>query len=121
MLEVHVYLVLIAAHFVGDFPLQSHWMASNKSKDAGALIAHVGVYSLVILAAGLLLFGLGGFLFAAVNAAAHLVTDRVTAPLTARLWGQGRWHDFFVVVGIDQAVHHATLIGTAWLLFGRPL
>lgn len=119
MIDIWVPMVLIAAHFLGDFVLQSHWMASNKSKSTEALMAHIGTYSVALMAASLLLFGFGGFLFTTINAAAHLVTDRITAPITARLWAAGRWHDFFVVIGIDQAIHHATLIGTAWLMFGK--
>jgi len=41
---------LLAAHWVGDFLLQSDYMALNKSKDNIALANHCTAYSLVMAA-----------------------------------------------------------------------
>lgn len=101
-------LGLIAAHFVGDFVLQSNWMATNKSHRWLALAVHVAVYS-----ACLLPFGLA---FAGVNAVAHFCVDAVTSRINSRLWAAKRVHAFFVGVGADQGVHMATLMLTAWWL-----
>jgi hypothetical protein len=41
-------LVMLTLHFIGDFLLQSDWMALNKSKNWDALSQHVLVYALTI-------------------------------------------------------------------------
>lgn len=46
---VYFLLLLMLAHFVGDFVLQSRWMAENKSRSLRALLLHGGVYSVVLL------------------------------------------------------------------------
>ena len=42
-------LGIIAAHLIGDFPLQTQWMAENKLKNIYARAVHVSVYSLPFL------------------------------------------------------------------------
>ena len=88
-------LALLLAHFLGDFVLQSNWMAINKSHRWDALQLHVSVYTLtlaLIVAAALPLSAyshttlkLFGW-FVLVNAVAHFVTDAVTSRITSRLW-----------------------------------
>jgi hypothetical protein len=109
-MDIQVLLALIWMHFVADFILQSDWMAVNKSKRTAPLLAHVSVYS-----APLLVFG---WQFAMVNGAAHLITDWVSARATSRLWAAGERHWFFVVIGLDQAVHMSTLVLTYVVLVG---
>lgn len=87
---------ILCAHFVGDFILQSDWMAANKSKQWGALSAHVVVYTLALMAVvtsvGTWLLGRGAdpagpyLAFAAVNGIAHFATDALTSRITSRLW-----------------------------------
>lgn len=71
-------LLLLLMHFVADFLLQNHWMASNKSKDWRALVAHCGVYALVFL--------LLGWSFAVITFVLHVAVDSVTSRITSRLW-----------------------------------
>lgn len=97
--------LLLFIHFVADFILQSDWMAINKSKRWTPLAIHVGVYALPFIP----FFGLK---FAAVNLAAHFVTDAVTSRASSYLWGKNQRHWFFVVIGFDQFIHTATLILT---------
>lgn len=90
MIPFSMLLTLLVAHFVGDFILQSDWMALNKSKDVNALITHVWVYTLT-MAVALALFPPMGrpeqlFVFLMVNWLAHFVQDAVTSRLTSRLW-----------------------------------
>ena len=128
---------LLVAHFIGDFALQSNWMALNKAKRWDALVWHVLVYVIVMNWA---LIALGyqrswpAVWFLLANAAAHFVTDAITSRITSRLWflplvGQGMrptWiqvevketrHWFFVAIGADQLIHVVTLFVTAewWL------
>lgn len=81
-------LVLLAAHFVGDFLCQTDWMALNKSKRWDALAAHVAVYALVLIVT-IGFFATPGYpplIWVAVNALAHFVTDAITSRITSRLW-----------------------------------
>lgn len=121
---------LIVAHFIGDFLLQSDWMALNKSKSWHALIVHVWTYTAAIFVWGLFYFGLenaAAGLFV-VTFVTHFVTDAITSRITSRLWFfeqtyehklacwtyvEGKRHWFFVMIGLDQLIHYGTL---AWTL-----
>jgi hypothetical protein len=132
-------LSLLALHFIGDFLLQTDWMALNKSKDFEALGVHVGVYTCVF--AGWLYFpvppaplAVSISKFLVFTFITHWLTDAVTSRMTARLWFIELWerdktlvpltyeafpfvarvdsakrHWFFVVIGADQLIHAATL------------
>jgi hypothetical protein len=104
-MEIHwlVYAVLIT-HFIADFILQSHWMASNKSKSWVPLLAHIGVYTACMVWVG--------WQFALVNGVMHLVVDFFTSRATAKLWAKKDVHNFFVVIGLDQLIHSVCLLST---------
>jgi Protein of unknown function (DUF3307) len=108
------FLILLAVHWVADFVLQTHWQASNKSKNWQALSAHVMGYSVVLMFVSIYMFGAVGLLFAGVNGVLHFATDAVTSRITARLYAKQDWHNFFVVVGLDQLIHQVTLGVTLW-------
>jgi len=46
------FLLLLACHFIGDFPLQSQWMSEEKSKRWEINFYHVAVYISVFIVAG---------------------------------------------------------------------
>lgn len=80
-----VFVIILAAHFVGDFVLQTHWQASNKSKNNVALVEHVLVYTAVLgLVSGVLL-GFNGlwFSFVWINGVLHFCTDYLTSRWSA--------------------------------------
>ena len=108
---VWTYLALLAAHWVGDFVLQTHWQASNKSHDNAALARHVATYTACLGVASVLLFGPTWMTawFVVSNGAFHFGTDYGTSKETAKLYARKDWHNFFVVVGFDQLIHQATL------------
>ena len=103
-------LILIWMHFIADFILQSNWMAQNKSKHNIPLLIHIGVYSLPFL--------YFSWEYALINGVAHLITDWFSSRATSKLWAEKKVHWFFVVVGLDQAIHMTTLILTYVWLFG---
>lgn len=133
----HLLVVAMTLHFVGDFVLQSDWMAQNKSKRWDALAFHCAVYSACFIG-----FGLA---FSAALFVLHFITDAITSRMTSRLWffrrEDGIWeqasftmpkhgrtlvnpwtpierhrHWFFVVIGLDQWLHFVQI---AWLLQAR--
>lgn len=108
-------LGLVLAHFIGDFLLQSDWMALNKGKNWKALAWHVLVYSACFLP--------WGWQFAVMTAILHFITDALTSRWTTKLWFfrqafpdvnewfyiPGKRHWFFTVIGFDQLIHMASL------------
>lgn len=115
---------IIWSHFVCDFILQTDKMAQNKSSSNAWLARHILVYTggLVIFMAAMQfkVAGAGVFAYCVTNGLAHFVTDYITSRITKRLWAEKRVHDFFVVIGFDQAVHITTLVATLPIL-GRTL
>lgn len=102
-------ILIFWLHFIADFVLQTSWMAENKSSKNFPLLVHVLVYSLPMF-----VFGIE---FALVNLVLHFITDWVTSRWSKYYWKQGEVHNFFVVIGLDQAIHMTTLILTyKWLV-----
>lgn len=123
---MNVPLSLLFVHLIGDFFLQSDWMALNKSKSLFALWLHCAVYSLCFIP-----WGLDFYLL---TFAAHFITDAITSRITSRLWFinfhieklrefdvphnvviaaiatvKPTRHWFFVMIGVDQFIHCLTL------------
>lgn len=107
-LQILFSLVLIA-HFVGDFILQTDRMAMNKSKSNKWLLIHILAYS-----SALLVFGP---LYAVANGSIHFCVDWVTSRCTSALWAKGERHWFFVVIGLDQLIHTLCLLWTIGLVW----
>lgn len=102
-------LIIIWLHFIADFIMQSDKMAKGKSSSNFWLGLHVTVYSLPML--------WFGWQFALVNWVGHFVTDYFTSRASKKQWENGEVHNFFVIVGLDQAIHMTTLILTyIWLV-----
>jgi Protein of unknown function (DUF3307) len=103
------FVFLLVVHWFADFVLQTHWQASNKSARIDALARHVLIYTIVFAVASMLLLGVEGAPFAGLNGLLHLATDYVTSRQTSRLYAEKRYHDFFVIVGLDQLIHQVTI------------
>ncbi len=127
-MEVIHLLLIIWAHFVADFMLQNDKMAQNKSTSNIWLSNHIMVYSFAMLGimspimylldpdnSHVTLVWLAAWV--ALNGALHWITDWCTSRMTSHLWKKGDRHNFFVVIGADQAIHLSTMILTwYWLL-----
>src|SRR5689334_4686122 len=87
---LYLFLILLAVHWIADFVCQTHWQASNKSKNNVALMRHVGIYTLVLGAASFVLFGISDVprwaVFVAANGALHFITDYFTSRWSSRLF-----------------------------------
>lgn len=137
MISVKLILLLGLAHWVADFVLQTNWMAINKSKNTPegyvALSMHCTIYGLSFLWMGLE--------FATITGVLHTITDFFTSRLTSKFWfitaghsvsmladGSGEaecesylvidWVKrsyFFWMLGLDQFIHLACLVGVTQL------
>jgi len=118
-------IVILFLHWLGDFVLHTDKQAKGKSKNWSDLLDHTTDYSLVFLAAGMLLScwleeyfisPAGILIFVAVTFVTHTAIDYVTSRINSRLWEQGRTHDFFFCVGLDQYLHYFQLFVTYYLI-----
>lgn len=101
-------IALLWVHWFSDFVLQTDKMAMNKSTSWAWLSSHAVVYSTPLI--------FFGWKFAVINGVAHLAVDAVTSRWTSYLWKKGARHNFFVVIGLDQAIHVTVLVITFWWL-----
>lgn len=113
MIPLYAIIVILFAHWISDFVLQSTWMAKNKSIDNNALLSHVAVYTFGMFLAALWLMPLADAIaFSIITFGTHFLVDHVTSRITRRLWEKQDVHNFFVVIGLDQMIHYITLFGT---------
>lgn len=107
---------LIFTHWLADFVCQTDEMAKNKSKSnkwlAKHILTYMAVLSIFAIVAGFDIPAKFWMSFVLLNGVAHFVIDYFTSRLSSACWANGEVHDFFVVIGFDQALHMATLYGT---------
>lgn len=126
MLTISIFTVMWMAiiHWEADFSMQTPEMAMNKSKSNYWLTLHAVVYTGVTLlfwrffifhpAHSYLIsdyFKFSGFIFST-----HWITDYITSRQTGRLYKEGKYHEFFAMIGLDQVCHLVQLL-TAYYLF----
>ena len=98
---------VIWIHFFADFILQADEVAQKKSSDNSYLALHAAYYMIP--------FMFLGTSFAMISGALHFVVDWATSRWCAKLYREEKRHWFFVVVGLDQAIHLTCLIFTLHL------
>jgi hypothetical protein len=103
-------IVVLWIHFISDFILQTDEMAKGKSSSNRILTRHVLTYGVFFL----VYFGPA---YALVNCILHWFTDYFSSRATSKLWKENRVHEFFVVIGLDQAIHATCLIATLPLVW----
>lgn len=90
------FMALLVVHWVADFVCQTHWQASNKSKNNFALLRHIITYTLILWWMAILIFGFGLFAvsfrtltaFVLVNGMLHFATDWFTSRWSSRHFGR---------------------------------
>lgn len=97
-------ILLVWLHFLADFLLQTDRVAIEKSGNFKTLAFHCWLYSIPLL-----YFGAA---FAAINGVLHFITDFFTSRACSKLYKDGHRHWFFVVIGLDQAIHFTCLLLT---------
>ena len=103
-------LLLVWLHFVADFVMQSDRVARGKSSSNLILLQHIILYGIPFC----LFFGIK---YAVLNSILHFMVDWNTSRATSFLWAHKKVHWFFVVIGLDQALHMSCLFITYAYLF----
>jgi hypothetical protein len=117
MITFYALTNILAIHWIYDFFLQTHYQATQKSKCNIALASHVLVYTIGLICMAILnhkLFPSVDWIITWVllNSVLHFLTDYMTSRASSLLWKEGKMHDFFAMVGLDQFIHYFTLFGT---------
>lgn len=115
-MNLYEVLGLVWLHYLADFPSQNDKMALRKSTSNRWLGLHVLVYMSCFIPFGFFIGFWHSVWFYLINYALHFSTDYVTSRITSRLWREEKRHMFFVVIGLDQALHMTALFVTySWL------
>ena len=108
-------VLLLLAHWVGDFAFQTSPMALNKSHSLKWLTIHTVVYSASILAFCIFLMPLDQvWIYVGVNFTLHFVTDFFTSKWAYMHRKTPR--KFYPIIGLDQLLHTSALYLTLDLL-----
>jgi len=115
---------LLLAHVLGDWILQTNWQAQNKRHNWRAMLSHVVVYHLVVLAVLTARFGFRDWLVYAVVGGlmiSHAFLDRgwpVAFLMRTLGIGPRNESDRWLNVMFDQSLH-IQLLGLATLVLSR--
>lgn len=123
-MSFYIIICIILIHWFADFVCQTHWEATNKSKNNFALLQHTIKYTSIWVVFGLVYcivntsfynpFSLT--IFTLITFVSHTLTDYITSRINTYLWNKKDIHNFFVSVGFDQVLHYVQLFLTFKLL-----
>jgi hypothetical protein len=114
-------IVILLFHWIGDFVLQTRYIAENKSNSFLVLFFHVGIYTAVISSPLILLSPFVHqnhyIIWIVLNAGLHFTTDAFASKIATKYYQQENMKAFFNVMGLEQFIHTCFLIlTTAWLI-----
>jgi len=118
MFSPFLILWMVFAHWVADFVCQTHWQASNKSKNYVALSRHVLVYTACMAAATYPFVawpdhGPQWLVFVVVTFIAHFVTDDITSKITSKLF-MGQFEKTWIYDRAEDGV--VTVLDWRWAM-----
>lgn len=98
----HIAVVLLALHLLGDFPLQTDWMAANKFDHGPAFLAHLWVHLTLYAVILIMIYGSRAGFIAMFVAGCHAVIDW-------RRWAEPKdgFEDY--PIWVDQSLHVSTI------------
>jgi thiosulfate reductase cytochrome b subunit len=122
-MRIHLSLLIaMSLHFVGDFMFQTENMSKNKSSDWSVLLLHSWVYATVLLVwviyLGLIQPTKVEFLplVYMVILSSHICIDGITSRVTHNFWDDGKYHEFFVTIGLDQLIHFSIILALSFYI-----
>lgn len=109
MIEVTSLLLLLLAHWVGDFVLQPRWIGENKSKGILILLLHGLIYSMPVAIVSYFVFEewLVPWLLIVDS---HIFIDYFSSKVTKYFYKKNKIYLFFTTIGFDQLLHTGTII-----------
>jgi len=121
MIRIIDVIVILIAHFIGDFLCQSRRMANNKSRNIWWLATHGIIYSsilFILLIAFTYHHHISIFLFALLNGIVHIIVDKFSSYYSNYFYFRHKIYQMFCVLGGDQLIHTLILLITAnWIFY----
>lgn len=101
---------LLVAHLIGDYLLQTNWMATYKTTKLSALLAHCTVYTLSLVVVAYFTFGSLPFWAIAIIFVAHVFFDKRTFTVwwVEKIMGSSSKQFGWLVIMVDQVFHIIT-------------
>jgi len=128
---VFALIVIFILHFIGDFIFQPYWMKIKKSRQSSIMLMHILLYTSV-LTVGLSIFYSNtlAISYALLNGVIHFLVDYASSRIISNssrelivregsepLYERVDMHVPILFLGVDQLLHHVSLIVTWYLIF----
>ncbi len=112
MLSLNLVIILVA-HYLGDFICQPRKIADNKHKNIYWLLTHGLIYSTVLFVILTIIhpLSLGSvFLYVFINGVFHIGVDKISSHYTVKYYQQHNNYMMYNIVGLDQLAHIVVLL-----------
>ena len=106
-------LIMIIAHFIGDYLLQPEKLATDKAKKIKSLMVHALLYTAAMSLLFVCVQWTSVLIPLAIIAVSHLVIDEVKIQVERR---KAKAKEILICFCIDQVLHLAVVV-ICWLLF----